>query len=148
MVRNHDNPDMGGSRLVFRVGPLPAHAHSCAATFSKVKFPPNTSTLPQSLRYSCSTLRKPSKDMLTVFPLFTGTFLPPGLTQAPLQLTLSPSGLSVHSETFHIISSSHCSKGTQNHITNLRNNPVGPLESSCRIFLISSTFGLDVMFLS
>ena len=143
MVRNHDDPDTRGSRFIFRVGPFPAHAHSCAATFSKIKSPPSMSTLPQLLHFE-----KPSKDTLTVLPLFTGTFLSPGLAQAPLQLTLSPSGLSVHSETFHITYSSHRSKGTQDHITNWCNNPVGQLESSRCIFLTSSTFGLGVMFLS
>lgn len=127
-------PDTGGSRSVFR-GLLPAHAHSCAATFSlKSSLLPNTSTLPLSLRYSGSTLRNLLKTRPQCFP-FTGTFLSPGLAQAPLQLTLSLSDFQYILETSsRSPSPSHCSKGTRDHITNLCNTPAGPLRVSRYFF--------------
>lgn len=79
-------PDTGGSRSVFRVGPLPAHAHSCAATFSKIKSPPNTSTLPLSLRYSGSTLRNLLKTRPQCFPSSQAPFFPLGWHRHPFNL--------------------------------------------------------------
>ena len=86
MVRNHDDPDTRGSRFIFRVGPFPAHAHSCAATFSKIKSPPNMSTLPQSLGYSCSTLRNPLKTCSQCFPSSQAPFFLLGWHRHPFNL--------------------------------------------------------------
>lgn len=84
MVRNHDDPDTRGSRFTFRVGPFPAHAHSCAATFSKIKSPPNMSTLPQLLHFE-----KPLKTRSQCFHSSQAPFLLLGWHRHPFTYSIT-----------------------------------------------------------